>query len=65
MAQNTTYNPEKELNDFGLIYWINYYFVLLDCFPFFVHSLTSQIKLTLWNLGKAWEAKVFLQTRGR
>ena len=34
--------------------WLNcYYFVLLDCFSFFVHFLTSLIKFILWNLGKA------------
>ena len=31
----------------------------------FLHFLISLIKFTLWNSGKAQEAKVFLQTEGR
>ena len=30
-------------------HWLNYYYlVLLDCFPLFLHFLTSLIKLILW-----------------
>ena len=53
MAQNIIYSPEGELK------------VLLDCFPFFLHFLISLIKIIFWNLGKAKEAKVFLQTTDR
>ena len=45
--------------------WLNYYFVLLDCFPLLLPFITSLIKFILWNSGKAQEAKVFLHTRGR
>ena len=46
------------------VLWLNYYYcVLLDCFPLLLHFLTSLIKFALWNLGKAYEAKTFLQTR--
>lgn len=37
-----------EVPDFVL--WLNsYYFVLFDCFPWFLHFLTSLIKCALWN----------------
>ena len=40
-----------EVPDFVL--WLNsYYFVLFDCFPWFLHFLTSLIKCALWNSGK-------------
>ena len=41
-----------------------YYFILLDCFPLFLHFLTSLIKFVLWSSGETEEAKAFLQTRG-
>ena len=57
---------EEELKGLDFVLWLNYYyFVLLDFFPLFLHFLTSLIKFILWNSGKAQEAKVFLQTRGR
>ena len=57
---------EEELEVLDFVLWLNYcYFVLLDCFPLFLYFLTSLITLALWNLGKAEEAKAFLQTRVR
>ena len=39
--------------------WLNYYYlVLLDCFPFFLRFLSSQIKFILF-------CKVSLKTKGR
>ena len=53
-------SPEKELNIIDFVWWLNYYyFLFLDCFPFFLNFLTSLIKCIIWTLGKAWEAKVF------
>ena len=37
---------EKELK--VLARWLNYYFVLFDCFPLLLHFLTSLIKLVVW-----------------
>ena len=35
---------EEELKVLGFVLWLNYYyFVLLDCFPLFLHFLTSLI----------------------
>ena len=58
---------EKELKVLEFVYWPNnYYFVLLDCFSLFLYFLTSLIKSALWNLGKAYKAKVFYkQEAGR
>ena len=57
---------EEERKVLNFVLWLNYYyFVLLGCFPLFLHFLTFLIKFALWNSEKAWEAKVFLQTRGR
>lgn len=39
--------------------------LLLFCFPFSLHFFTSLIIFTLWNSGKAQEATLFLQTKGR
>ena len=39
---------EKELNVFDHAYGLNFYYLIsLDCFPFFLHFLTSLIKLAL------------------
>ena len=38
---------EEELKVLDTVLWLNYYFVLLDCFPFFLYFLTSQFKLSL------------------
>ena len=46
--------PEKELKVSDFVLWLNYYyFVLLGCFPLFLHFLTPLIKFAHWNLGKA------------
>ena len=51
---------EKELKVLDFVLWLNYYyFVLLDCFPLFLHFLTSLIKFALCNSWKAEEAKTF------
>lgn len=38
---------EEELKVLDTVLWLNYHFVLLDCFPFFLYFLTSQFKLSL------------------
>ena len=38
---------EEELNVLDFVEWLNYCFVLLDCFPFFLHLLTFRIKFIL------------------
>lgn len=48
---------EEELKALDFVLWLNYYFVLLDWFPLFLHFLTALIKSALWNLEKA---KTFL-----
>ena len=41
---------EVELKDLDFVLWLNYYyFVLFDCFPLFLHFLTSVTKLILWR----------------
>ena len=50
---------EGELMVLNFVEWLNYYyFVLLDCFPFFLHFLSSLIKFILF-------CKVSLKTKGR
>ena len=45
---------EEELKVLDFVKWLNYYyFVLLDCFSFFLHFLISLIRFTLWNSGRA------------
>ena len=39
--------------------------IISSCFSLVLHLLAFPIKCALWNLGKAWKTKVFLQTRGR
>ena len=40
---------EGELMVLNFVEWLNYYyFVLLDCFPFFLHFLSSLIKFILF-----------------
>ena len=40
---------EEEPKVLDFVQWLNYYyFVLLDCFSFFLHFLTSLIKFILW-----------------
>ena len=46
----------------SLIMFNGFHFVLLDCFPLFLHFLTSLIKFFPWNLGMAYEVKGLLQT---
>ena len=41
--------PEEEQKILDFVLWLNYYFVLLDCFPLLLHFLTSQIKFVIWN----------------
>ena len=44
---------EEELSVLDFVLWLNYYyFVLFDCFPFFLHFLTSLVKFAIWNSGK-------------
>ena len=51
---------EEELKVLDLVEWRKYYyFVLLDFSPFVLYFLTSLVKSTLWNSGKASEVKVF------
>ena len=57
---------EEELKVLDFVLWLKYYyFVLLDCFPLFLHFLVSLIKFSPWNSEKAKDAKAFLQTTGR
>ena len=45
---------EEELKVSDFVLWLNYYyFVLLDCFPLFLHFLNFLIKFVLWNSGTA------------
>ena len=44
---------EEELKVLDSVLWLNYYFVLLHCFPLFLHLLSSLIKFAFWNSGKA------------
>ena len=54
MARILSIALEEELKVLDFVLWLNYYyFVLLDCFPLFLHFLTSLIKFALWNSGKA------------
>ena len=46
----------------SLVMLNGYHFVFLDCFPLFLHFLTSLIKVFPWNLGTAWKVKGLLQT---
>lgn len=48
-----------------LLLFIYLLFACLFGCSLFLHFLTSLVKFTLWNLGKTYEAEVFLQTRGR
>lgn len=55
---------EEKLKFLDLVLWLNnYYYCLADFPPLFLDFLTLRIKFALWNSGKAWEAKFFLQTR--
>ena len=45
MTQDIIYSPWREIGD----PWLYYYFVLLECFPLFLHFLISQIKFDLWK----------------
>ena len=56
---------EEELRVLNFVLWLNYYFVLLECFPLFLPFLTFQIKCVLCNSGKSEEDKAFLKTRAR
>ena len=60
IAQNITYSPWRGTKSPRLCLMLNYYyFVLLDCFPFFLHFLTSLIKFTLGTLGRPRRLKFF------
>ena len=40
---------EEELNVLDFVQWLKYYyFLLFDCFPFFLPFLTSLIRFILW-----------------
>lgn len=54
---------DEELKVLDFILWLKYYFVLLGCFPCSC-TFSSLIKFAIWNSGKAYKAKAFLQTRG-
>ena len=58
MAQ--VYSPWGETKSPWLYFRLNCYFVLLGCFPLFLHFLSSLITFALWNFGEAWEIKAFL-----
>ena len=52
LAQNIT-AFEEEIRVLDFVLHLNYYyFVLLDCFPLFLHFLTSLIKSALWHSRK-------------
>ena len=54
MAQNIIYSPWRGTKGPWLCLMAKLlYFVLLDCFSFFQHFLTSLVKFTLWNSAKA------------
>ena len=46
-TEGATIHLQKGLKFPDFVQWLNYYFVLFDCFPFFLHLLTSVIKLIL------------------
>ena len=51
---------EGELNVLDFVQWLNYYyFVLLDCFPLFLHFLTSLIELLFGTRGRPRRLKFF------
>ena len=45
MAWNIIYRPWGGTKVLG--YWLNYYFILFDCFSLFLHFLTSLVKFVL------------------
>ena len=56
---------EEELKILNFVLWLNCHnFVLFDFAWFISDFVTFLIKFALWNSGKAWEAKAFLQGRG-
>ena len=49
-AQNIISSPWGGTKVLDLVGWLNcYYFVLLNCFPSFLHFLTSLIQFILWR----------------
>ena len=53
-ASHKDFGYTKSLKLVDFVKWLNYYyFVLLDCFPLFLHFLTSLDKFALWSSGKA------------
>lgn len=65
MSQNIIYSPWGGIKCSWLCLMAKLSLFCLEYFPFFLHFLTFLIKFVLWSFRKAWEAKVFLQTRGR